>query len=231
MSVVDLNETIEEQTDPYNEMNVNDQELIRDGRQQPFEYAATGLLGVQNPAQGHIPPINDLNMSPPNTQENVAGASAAALGAPAGAGTLTGDHVGSTNTQMLEEGGQVVFPPPSAGGKVSAEVKRLGTTNNPGYSEVSVGPNARRTRRLGLEPSKARHSAVLDQFDDALEEFVQMTNPIEEGDETTAVNQYEHLQRLIKEMVNSAHALMNALDTIPDIAAEDTNSDKGHLCK
>ena len=182
--------------------------------QQPLGRSLTSLHGVPNQERVPIPPPNDQNLRPPNTHEDVAGAGAAALDAPTGAGTLTGDQVGSTNTQMFKEGTQGFFPLPSAGGKVSAELRRLGTTNNPGYSETSVGPNARRTRKLGLDPSKARHSAVLDQFDDALEEFVQMTNPIEEGDETTAVNQYEHLQRLVKEMVNSAHTLMDAYDNV-----------------
>ena len=48
MSNVDLDETIEEQTDPYNEMNTNDQELIQDDRQRPCEYTPTGLQGVLN---------------------------------------------------------------------------------------------------------------------------------------------------------------------------------------
>ena len=38
MSNVVLDETIQEQTDPYNEMSMKDQELIQDYRQRPGEY-------------------------------------------------------------------------------------------------------------------------------------------------------------------------------------------------
>lgn len=140
-----------------------------DERRPPPGSTSTGLQGVPNPERGRIPPTSDPNMRPPNTHpDDVAGAGAAALDAPVNTVPLSGDNVGPTNTQALEGGWQDLFPPQSTGLKASREVKGLGTTNHPGYSEAPINPNAQRVRKLGLEQYKARHLIILEQFDDAL---------------------------------------------------------------
>ena len=55
----DLDETVEEQLDPYHEMSENDQELIQD-RQQPPKHTMTGVMGVHIPDDENVPPIDDL---------------------------------------------------------------------------------------------------------------------------------------------------------------------------
>ena len=173
-----------------------------------------GWQGVPNSEGRRIPPISDPSLRPPNPHDNIAGAGAAALSAPANAGTSPADQAGLHDTQTFDEGRQVLFPPTSVGGKVSAEVKRLGTTNNPGYSEIPIGQNAQRVRKLGLEPSKIRHRAILDQFDDALNEFERLTSqrPLDEGSGVAVIDQYTCLQSLVKGVVYSANDLMDALE-------------------
>ena len=92
-------------------------------RQLPYKHSMAGLMNVQSPEEGGIPPINNL---PAPGLPLVLGADASA-----GAGTSTPIRV----------------PPENAAKKLSRELQNLATTNKPGYGEMGFDSEVPRIKR------------------------------------------------------------------------------------
>ena len=158
-----------------------------------------GVLGVRNPDDWSIPAINDLTLQiPPTDQDDTAGASAAALYANNNTEPLSEDNVEPNGAQIHDKEGQDLVPPKNTGQKGNRDFCGLGTTNHPGYTKTPINPSVTMVRKRGLEPSKGHHRVLVQQFDDAMEDFMQLSDLFDPGNETAAVDQYTCLELLAK---------------------------------
>ena len=93
------------------------------------------------------------------------------------------------------------------------EVQRLGTTNQPGYGELLFDPRAPRIKRKNLDAAKQSLYSDLSKFDDNCRGLIELTEPgIDPGREADVVNQYVHLERLLKELVDLAADLVEMME-------------------